>query len=216
VQGAHQPGGQRLAQRMRHDQLFQLGHQRFGGPSEQVGVDAVLGSGEFFLVEPGGDGLAEVGPGHLGQGRAAPEAERLAQGRGGRGRVGAQLGPARGGQLLEPDDVGVARVEREPVAGRPGLDHRLGQRPAQPGDQGLQRVRGAGRGLVGPQAVDELAGRHDLAGAKRQHDQQRAQPGPADLEHLSRAGADLQRSEHRDLHALNSAWAWVGVRRGSC
>jgi len=50
-----------------------------------------------------------------------------------------------------------------------------------------------------------LAGRDQLAGAQGQHDQQRAQPGPADLEHFSRGGADLNRPEHRDLHVLNSA-----------
>ena len=117
----------------------------------------------------------------------------------------AQLGPARGGQFLEPDDVGGPRVELELVAGRPGFDHRLGQRAAQPGHQGLQRVRGPGRRLIGPEPVDELAGRDQLAGAQRQHDQQRAQPGPADLEYFSRGGADLKRTEHRDLHVLNSA-----------
>ena len=85
----------------------------------------------------GDNGLAELGPGHVNQGRAAPELQRLAQGGAGRGRIGAQLGLARGGQLLEPDDVGVPRVEDELVSGRAGLDRRLRQRATQPGHQGL-------------------------------------------------------------------------------
>jgi hypothetical protein len=89
---------------------------------------------------------------------------------------------------------------RPPRAG-PGLDHRPGERAAQPGDQGLQRVRRPGRRLIGPQTVDQLAGRHQLARPKREHDQQRAQPGSADLEYGPRVvGADLKRPEHRDLH----------------
>ena len=94
--------------------------------------------------------------------------------------------PARGGQFLEPDDVGAPRVELELIA-QPGLDHRLGQRAAQPGHKGLQRVRRSGRRLIGPEPVDELAGRDQLAGAQRQHDQQHAQPGPADIEYFQEA-----------------------------
>jgi hypothetical protein len=56
------------------------------------------------------------------------------------------LGLALGGLPLEADDVGVRRVEGELVAGRPGLDHRLRQRAAQAGHQGLQRVRRSGGG----------------------------------------------------------------------
>ena len=53
VQGAHQPGGERLAQRVRYDQFLELGHQRLGDPGQQVGVDAVLRRGEPLLLEPG-------------------------------------------------------------------------------------------------------------------------------------------------------------------
>jgi len=66
--------------------------------------------GEPQLIQPGDDGLAEPGPGHLDQGRAAPEFQRLAQRGAGRGRIGAQLGLARGGQLLEPDYVDVPSI----------------------------------------------------------------------------------------------------------
>ena len=95
----------------------------------------------------------------------------------------------------------------QPVAGRAGLDHRLGQGPAQPGHQGLQRVRRGGGHLCRPQAIDQLAGGDQLAGLQGQHDQQRAQPRPGHLDDLLRVavGADLQRPEHRDLHRLNCA-----------
>jgi hypothetical protein len=72
MQRAHQPGGQRLAQRVRHHQLLELGHQRLADAGQQVGVDALLDGGQPQLVEPGDDRRAELGLGHVGQGRAAP------------------------------------------------------------------------------------------------------------------------------------------------
>ena len=45
--------------------VTKLCHQWLGDPGQQVGVDAVLDSGQFLLVEPGDDGLAELGPGHV-------------------------------------------------------------------------------------------------------------------------------------------------------
>ena len=177
MQGAHQPGGQRLAHRIRHDQALELGDEGGGDTGAQVGVDAVLGGEQAELIQAGDDGLAEIAVGHVHQGRAAPQRERQAQGRGRGGRIVAQLCSALGGELFEPHDVGRAGIEFQLVAGRPGFDDRVRQRPAQPGDQGLQRVRRAGRRLVGPQPVDQLADRDQLAGTQRQHDQQCAQPG---------------------------------------
>jgi hypothetical protein len=203
VQRAHQPGGQRLAHRMRHHQALELGDEGGGDAGAQVGVDAVLGGKQPELIQAGDDGPAEIAVGHVHQGRAAPQRERLAQGRGGGSRVVAQLYSAAGGELFEPDDVGRAGIEFQLVAGGPGFDDRVRQRAAQPGNQGLQRVRRARRRLVGPQPVNQLAGRDQLAGAQRQHDQQRAQPGSADVERGPRVviGADLKRPEHGDLHS---------------
>ena len=203
MQRAHQPGGQRLAHRIRHHQALELGDEGGGDTGTQVGVDAVLGGEQAELIQAGDDGLAEIAVGHVHQGRTAPQRERQAQGRGRGGRIVAQLCSALGGELFEPHDVGRAGIEFQLVADRPGFDDRVRQRPAQPGDQGLQRVRRAGRRLVGPQPVDQLAGRDQLAGAQRQHDQQCAQPGSADVEHDPRVviGADLQWPEHGDLHS---------------
>ena len=219
VQRAHQARGQRLAHRVGDDQTLELGDQRRGVPGAQVGIDALLDGGQPHLVEPGDRGLAEVGVGHVGQGWAAPQGERLAEGLAGGGRVVPQLGATGGHQVLEPDDVGRARVNLQLVSGRTGFDHRLGQGAAQPGHQGLQRVARAGRHLLRPQAVDQLAGRDELAGVQGQHDQQRAQPGPGNLDDLPRVavGADLQRPEQRDVHRLNcartggDAWRTTGV-----
>lgn len=52
MQRAHQPGGQRLAQRVRHHQFLELGHQRLGDAGQQVGVDALLDGGQPQLFQP--------------------------------------------------------------------------------------------------------------------------------------------------------------------
>jgi hypothetical protein len=72
--------------------------------------------------------------------------------------------------------------------------------PAQPGDQGLERVGCAGRRLVIPQRVDQRAGRDHPARIQREPDQQRSQARATDLDGHAGAGAHLERTQQRDLH----------------
>jgi oleandomycin transport system ATP-binding protein len=76
----------------------------------------------------------------------------------------------------------------------------LGQHPAQPGDQRLQRVHGLGGRVLAPHAVDQPRGGHHPARVQRQQDQQRAQPRPGDLHRVPVVGLDLHQTEHRDPH----------------
>jgi len=133
-------------------------------------------------------------PGHLGElGVAADEA----------GQLGTQVGVRRGfgglGEELQVQRREFGRRVCAELVGQalPGLLVDLQGSTAPPG-----RVQGAHQ--PGGQRLAQRV-RHDQLLEQRQHDQQRAQPGPADLERLARAGPDLQRTEHRHLHALNSA-----------
>jgi hypothetical protein len=107
-------------------------------------------------------------------------------------------------------DVDVVGVEREQVAGGPGLDGQAGA--AQPGDQGLQGVRGLGGWFVTPDAVDEPAGGDDPAGVEREDDQERAQARAGDRHGGSVVGPHTEGAEHRDTHAGDSA-PWRGRGR---
>ena len=111
AQGAHQQAGQRLAHRVRDDQALEFGDQRRGDSGAQVSIDAVLSSEQAQLVQPGDDGPAELGLGHLGQRRAAPQPERPPQGGGGRGRIGSARSLAPPTSSISPE---AARTSSDP------------------------------------------------------------------------------------------------------
>jgi energy-coupling factor transporter ATP-binding protein EcfA2 len=141
----------------------------------------------------------------VGQGGAAPQGQRVTQ-RGRRGgRVAAKLPPAAGREPLEPEHVDLPGVQNQLVAGRVGGDYRPGQRAAEPGHQGLQRVGGVRGQVTAPQRVGQPRRRDHLTGLEGEQDQQGAQPRPAHLQHGTGVITDLQRPQHRYLHSTDSA-----------
>jgi len=200
-QRAHQRADQRLTQGIGRHQALQLGDQRRGRAEPQVRVDPVLDRGQPPLGQPGDRRGGEIGIGHVGQSRAAPQGQCLAQQVRGPARVIAQRGVTVRGQPLELDHVDLAGVEHQLIAGRVRSDHRLRQRSPQPGHQGLQRVRRRRGELVLPQRAGQPARRHDPAGVQREQDQQRAQPGAAHLHQGSCRAAHLEGTKQRDKHS---------------
>ena len=180
AQHPHVLAAQPFAQRMRGDQGLDLG--RVGTAQREPGLDVVLDGAEALLGEPEHVLAGEGRVGDVGEGGAAPQVECPAEQAGGAGGIGSEDGAPLRHEPLEPRDVDRVGRDVEAVAGRMRLDRRAGQRAAQPGDQRLQRVRRPGRRRVAPQAVREAVAGDDPAGLQRQHDQQRAQPGPADLD----------------------------------
>ena len=79
VQGEHQLSPQALAERLRGDDRLQLGDELAVAAEREVGVDPVLERGEPQLREAGGLGRRERLLRELGERRAAPERERLAE-----------------------------------------------------------------------------------------------------------------------------------------
>src|SRR5215218_7565774 len=78
----------RSAQRLRRDQLLELGDQARVPAERQVGLDPLLQCGEPRVLEPGGGLGPERLRGELGQSGPAPERKRLREYSRGLVRVG--------------------------------------------------------------------------------------------------------------------------------
>ena len=79
VQGEHQLPAQPLLERMPGDQLGQLAHELDVAAEGELGVDAVLGGGEAELLQPHRRRRDRRRAGHVGEGGAAPQAQRPPQ-----------------------------------------------------------------------------------------------------------------------------------------
>ena len=190
-----------LAQRVIPGQCLQL-DQHLGVRAElQRGVDAVLGGGEPAPGEPVGRGVRPRLAGRVGQRRAAPERERFGEQPSGAGGVGVQRAAAGLGQPLELGRVDQPRVDGEPVAGRHGLDRAAArQRPAQPGDQRLQRVDLVGRRRVTPEVGDQGEHADRPAWLQREPGEQGTQPRAADLDRPAGVVGHQESPEDRYPH----------------
>ena len=83
-----------------------------------------------------------------------------------------------------------------PTVGDPRTEAGGGERLAPSGDVRLQHPRGRGRRVVAPEVVHQCLEAHDLAGAEREHGEQRAAQGST-WSDLAAAGGDLEGTEHR-------------------
>ena len=195
VQRKHELGPAPLPQRLR-------GHQRLAGrdrlvvPTErQHRRHPVLGRGLAHLVEPGGLGARERPVCELGDGRPAPQGQRLVE-PDDRGCVIAAVGrpPRLNDQRLGLRDVGRRPVED--IAGWTRHDRGAGatlHAATQPQHVVLQRLRRSARRRPLPKRIHEVVLGDDLPGVNRQDDEQTAlhrpaQPHPAPRpDHLDRA-----------------------------
>jgi hypothetical protein len=119
-------------------------------------------------------------------------------------------GPA--GEAFEPHGVDGVGCHRQPVAVVLPLDRTLRQRLTQPGSQALQGVRRFGGRVITPDPVDQRRLRDHPAGFEREGHQQPAQPRARHLDEDAVVRANLERSQHPDLHPADSA---TGVEQAS-
>ena len=135
--------------------------------------------------------------------RFAPPQQQCAreQSAGAVGVAGVERGPGRGQRRFEAGGVDLLIGGPQQVAGRAGDQDRrwpaggaVGlEHSPQVGDVRLQRSRGPGRRLVGPQLGDEGVERHDPIGVEEQQGQQGALLAAAEidrgttLDHFDRA-----------------------------
>ena len=207
VERRHEHLPETLAVGMVPDELLELG-DGFGGAAQgEVRGDPVSGDCQPKLLEPARLGAGEVGvePRICGP---APERQCLTQGAAG------AVGPAAGESLLpnprearEPLGVDLSGVQGQPVARPVGEQDCWSSRPlrlervAQPQDEGLHGLGGAGRRILVPQRVDQLARCDQSPRGRDEPGQEQTLLASPDLD-----GAldvlDTQRTQDRDVHGL--------------
>ncbi len=165
------------------------------------------------LGQPGGFGDGPLLVGELGEGRALPVAQGVAQqGAGGGGVPRAQVAGLTGG-ALEPPGVDGLGVQPDGVTGGGADQHRGGgarraagfEEAAQVGHIGLQRGDGLGRGLPAPQILDHAVDGDHVSACGDQKSEDGTLPRSAE-EHGTPVDVRFERS--KDPHA-NSHGAMV-------
>ena len=187
VEREHPLGQQALAQGVAADEVVELREQPRPVAAGEIGVDALLHHGQAPLLEPLRLLIRERLVEDVGEGRAAPELERLAQ------RTARH-------QSLEAVEVELTRLDDEQVAGSAPQDATCAQHPAQPRHVAVERLRRAPGWMLPPQPGDQPVARHRLVRAEEQHREQCALLRPAERERGAVA-ARLDRAEDRELHA---------------
>jgi hypothetical protein len=151
-------------------------------PGGEVGIDALLEADEPQLLEMRALDLRERLR-ELGQRRAAPEGERVAQAGGrGLGVAGRQRCSALVVERPEAREVDGLGLELDHVAGRLRAQDALGQHLAELRDVDLHHLGRRVRDALAPQVVDQALHGDGPVEVQRQAGQQGARLGPAEGE----------------------------------
>ena len=201
VEREHQLSVQALAPRVLARELSELADQFSVVAGGEVGLDPQLDRAEPLLLEPGDLVSREWFVGEVGERRAPPQPQRLAQDCARLvGLVCRERMTALRHQGLEPLRVELALPHAEAVAGRGRDDQvRIAERLAQPRDIDLHPLPRAGRCVLPPQHERQPLGAHRLVGVEDEHGQQRARLDAAER-HRVVIGTHLERTEDRELH----------------
>src|SRR5581483_4206083 len=150
VEGDHQLAAQPFPERLLRDERLELADEPCMATKREIGVDPLLEGGETLVLEAGDLGLREELVGELGERRAPPQRERLAeQARRPSGSPRCERVPSLGRQALEAVEVEFAGIDAQDVAGRlrheyavrrPRLPVRF-EEPPKLGDVVLERRR---------------------------------------------------------------------------
>ncbi len=174
VQRQHQLAPEPLAQRVLAGQRAQLAHQERVPAHHQLHVDALFEHAQPLLGQPRHLLAVQQLAGHVGQGGAAPQVQRLGVGGGGLHQVAGGPRPlgARG-QVGEQEHVDALGGHLDLVAvGDRADDRRVAQGLPQPHHVGLQGAPGPGRRRALPQPLDQFVHAHGPVGAQQQRGEQ--------------------------------------------
>ena len=181
------------------DQLLELAHDVGMASEGEVRFDPPLERQHAELLETSGNRIEQGVVREVGERRAAPQGERLAERRRGTGRISLLECPAAVvRQLLESLQVESPGLDANDIPGAAGLDRLLPQGLAQPGDVPLDEVRGRARRVVPPETVDQPRRGNDDVGSAEEQDERRPLLGRAEPRGTS-VHRYLQRAEHAIL-----------------
>ncbi len=213
-QGTHQRGDEPFPHRMRSHHVGQLRDQLRAVAEADLRVEPVLHGGQAQPFEPGDRRVERrtVLQTDVLHGRAAPQREGLAQPP---HPVWVRVVAGMGDEAFEPHGVDGVGRHPQPVAVRLPLDPPVRQRLPQPRNQTLQGIRRVGGRLFTPDPVDERRLRDRVTRFEGEGDQQPAQPGARHVGWDAVVGANLERSQHPDLHPPILPWRLTRTgRRG--
>ena len=195
-QRPHEQLPQRLAQGVAAGQAAQLRGHRLGVARRQSQPGALLHRGQVLLGQAGNHVPVQGRRAHVGQGLAAPQADRLVQ----PGQRARRRSPRVLDQLAEPPEIDLGGFDVEQVAVTGG-HHQAGQQTAQPRHHGLQPGPGPFRPvIVVPDQLGQPRAADRPAGGQGQHRQQHR--GPAARQRDGRAvTSPLKRPQHPDPQA---------------
>ncbi len=180
VEREHELPARPLAQGLRLDERLELGDELGVAREREVGVDPLFEGDRPQLLEPGDLGLRERLVEEVGESRAAPQAERLAES--GLRCLGAPVLKRVSTLVGEADEavrVDPVRVELEHVARRARGDDRP-ERLAELRHVDLDGVRGGLGRLSRPEALDEAVDGDDATDVEREDGEQCARLWPAE------------------------------------
>ncbi len=199
VERRHEVPAQALAQRVLGDECFKLPDELVVPPEREVGVDPELDRRQPDLLEPGDRRLRETLVGEVGERRASPQGQRLAQLlRPVCRQPASEQAPPLLHEALEAVEIERVRFDPDEVAGRPRRQDVRRQRLPQPRDVDPQRSRSVVRRALRPELVHQLVSGDDLVGVKEEHGEQRARLGPAEGS-LAAFVPRLERSQDPEL-----------------
>ena len=171
----------------------------------QAGLHVHLDGRQPSLVEAGDGGLRERGEGELGERRAAPHRQRIAEdGRRALRVTDAERLPALLGEPIESLGVEVTGSDAQPVPRGSGAeDVGVRERAPQTRHVDLDRLDRPGLRVLAPQGDRYVLGADRLVGVEHEHRQRRAEL-PAGHRDRAVRGAHLQRPEDSELHGTGS------------
>ncbi len=218
VEGHHQLGPQALAERVFPRELLQFGDHVAMTAQREIGLDPILEHRQALLVQAVDLIRRERLVAEVGECRAPPQRERLAEEHACPFRVRCSRATGLLGDPLEPARVQVVRLHRDGVARWPRDDGSFRacftfgmERVAQFGDVELQGLRSTAGRASPPDVVEQRVDRHHPAAGQQEADENGLLLGSRDR-HGTRVGVDLERTEDPEPHC-HPPRAVTGPRR---
>ena len=204
VEREHQLGTQPLAEGMFESERFELRGQLGVLAERELGLDPVLERGQAQLLEPHDFGFGKRLERQIRQRPAPPERECGGEPLSGIRCVAVgERGTPLVDQALEAHEVDALEFALKLVSGRARDDHSLTERLAEVRDVDLERVCGARRRGLAPDALDQRVRRDRLVRAEQEHREHRSLLCATEIDALL-AAPSLERPEEAKLHLRQS------------